>query len=209
MRKWTYLVIAVALMALSAVSVRQALREREPVYRGKRLSVWLNAYQLHGLAGAETWQVRMEQQDAEEAVRHVGTNALPTLLRMLRAKDSTWKVKLLNLAARQHAIKVTYTPAEERNYQARCAFGVLGPKARSAVPALVEIIDENLSHDSRGYALMALGSIGPFSKEAIPFLSRWATNTDSTLRLYAANALSGIRTEPGWVLPMLARARHD
>jgi hypothetical protein len=209
MRKRAYLSIAVTLVALAAVSLRQALREREPVYRGKPLSVWLKAYQLHGLAGVETWQVREEQQDADEAVRHTGTNALPTLLRMLRAEDPAWKVKLLNLAARQHAVKITYTPAEERNYQACCAFGVLGAKARSAVPALVDIINQHLSQHSQGYSLAALASIGPLSEEAIPFLSDWATNADSGLRLFAVNALSGIRAEPSRVLPVLTWATQD
>jgi hypothetical protein len=34
----------------------------------------------------------------DEAVRQVGTNALPTLLRTLRVKDSTLKVELRDLA---------------------------------------------------------------------------------------------------------------
>jgi hypothetical protein len=209
MRKRSYVTMTITLVVLAAVSMWQALQEREPVYRGKRLSVWLNAYQLHGLAGVETWQVRMAQQDAEEAVRHTGTNALPVLLRMLRAKDPAWKMALLNLAARQHAIKVTFKPAEEHNYQACCAFGVLGTKARSAVPALVDIINQQLSSHSQGYALAALASIGPLSEEAIPFLSDWATNADSRRRLYAVNALSGMHAEPSRVLAVLKRAMQD
>jgi len=110
---------------------------------------WLNAYRMYGLAGVETWQVRVEQQEADEAVRQAGTNALPTLLRMLRAKDSVQKVKFLALAERQHFIKIKYTPAEELNYRALSGFGVLRAKAQSAVPALIEIANKNVSHDSQ------------------------------------------------------------
>jgi hypothetical protein len=113
MHKRVRIALVVLLVVIGGVSAWQGLREREPVYKGKPLSVWLNAYRLHGLAGVETWQVRVEQQKADEAVRQAGTNALPTLLRMLQAKDSAFKVRLMNLAERQHFINIKYTPAKK------------------------------------------------------------------------------------------------
>lgn len=139
MPKRVHIAFALSFVALAGVIAWQVLHLREPVYQGKRLSSWLEAYKLHGVAGVETWQVRGEQQKADEAVRQAGTNALPTLLRTLWAKDSALKLKLMDLAGRQHFIKVKYTPAEELNYRACWAFGVLRAKARSAVPALIEI----------------------------------------------------------------------
>ena len=195
MQKRIHIALAVVLVTLAGVIGWQVLRLREPVHQGRRLSVWLKAYELNGLAGAESWQVRVEQQEADEAVRQAGTNALPTLLWMLRAKDSALKVNLMALAKRQHFIKIKYTPAEELNYRAYWAFGVLRAKARSAVPELIEIADQNISHDSRCYALAALAFIGPPAKGAIPALSAWATNADGAVRLYAANALKAIDPE--------------
>ena len=167
MRKRVHIALAVLLVSLAGVIAWQVLHLREPVYQGKRLSSWLEAYKLHGVAGVETWQVREEQQKADEAVRQAGTNALPTLLRMLRAKDSALKVKLMDLAARQHFIRIKYTPAEELNYRACWAFGVLRGKARSAIPALMEIANKNISRDSQYYAIAALASIGPPAKAAM------------------------------------------
>jgi len=192
MLKRVHIALAVVLVTLAATIAWQVLREREPIYQGKRLSAWLKAYRLHGLAGVETWQVRQEQQEADEALRQAGTNALPTLLRMLRAQDSALKVKLLRLAARQHVIPIEYVPAEELNYRACCAFGVLRGKARGAVPALIEVVNQNLSHDSQCYALSALAYIGPPAREAVPFLSEWVTNADGSVGSYAANALKAI-----------------
>jgi hypothetical protein len=160
MHKRIQIALAVSLMILAGLSTWHGLSRREPVYQGKRLSSWLEAYRLYGVAGVETWQVRAEQQMADEAVRKAGTNALPTLLRMLRAKDSALKVKLMGLAQRQHFIRITYLPAEELNYQASCAFGVLRAKGQSAVPALMEIADQNISHNSQWYALTALTFVG-------------------------------------------------
>ena len=86
-----------------------------------------------------------------EAVRRIGTNALPTLLRMLRAKDSALKVKLMDLVKRQHYFRIEYTPADELNYRACSAFGVLRAKAQSAAPALIRIYEQNISPASQFY----------------------------------------------------------
>jgi HEAT repeats len=206
MRKRVYIALAVVLVILAGVAAWQGLRQREPVYQGRRLSDWLAAYKMEGLAGAETWQVREEQQKAEEAVRHAGTNALPILLRMLRANDSALKVKYLELAQRQHFIRIKHTPAEELNYRACSGFGVLGAKAQTAVPALIEIVNQNLSRASRWYALEALALVGPPAPEATPLLSGWATNADASVRSYALNALGRIRAEPAQGLPVLVES---
>ena len=209
MLKRVHIALAVVLVTLAGVMGWQGLRLREPVYHGRRLGDWLAVYKMEGLAGAETWQVRVEQQNADEAVRHAGTNALPILLRMLRANDSALKVKCMELAKRQHLIRIKYTPAEELNYRACSGFGVLGAKAQSAVPALIEIANQNLSRASRWYAIEALVLVGPPAQEAIPLLSGWATNADGSVRSYAINALGRIRAEPERGLPVLINALND
>jgi len=80
MRKRVHIALAVLLAALLAVVGWQVMRRQEPVYQGKPLSSWL-------IASATTGSPEAQEQ-ANAAVRQVGTNALPTLLRMLRAKDS-------------------------------------------------------------------------------------------------------------------------
>jgi hypothetical protein len=127
MRKRVHIALAVLLVILAGVIACQVLRLREPVYQGKPLSVWLIAY------------------GRDEAVRQAGTNALPTLLRMLRAKDSALKVKLMDLAQKQRFIHINYIPSDELNYRACSAFGVLRAKAQSAVPALIRIYEQNIS----------------------------------------------------------------
>src|ERR1035437_3819229 len=175
MRKRVYVALAVLLVMLAGVSAWQGLREREPVYQGKRLSVWLNAYELYGMTGVETWQVRVEQQEADEAVCRIGTNALPTLLRMLRAKDSALKAKLMDLALKQHFIHINYIPADELNYRACSAFGVLRAKAQSAAPALIRLYEQNISPASQFYVSRALIAIGPdATRTAIPAFLRGA-----------------------------------
>ena len=202
MRKLVYIALAILFAALVSVVDWQVLRLREPVYRGKRLSIWLNAYRIYGLAGVETWQVRVEQQEADEAVRQIGTNALPTLLRMLRANDSALKVKLMDLAARQHFIHINYTPADELNYRACSAFGVLRAKAQSAVPALISIYEQNISLASQFYVSRALIAIGPgATRTAIPSFLRGAANSNALVRKFAVRASRRSMTNPHWSCP--------
>ena len=198
------IVLAVVAVALVGVIVWQALScEREPVYQGKRLSEWLKTYMTANLN--QRIQAELE---AHEAVRRIGTNAIPTLLRMLRAKDSPLKVKLMDLAERHNIIKV-YITAEDWNSEAVSGFEVLGTNAQSAVPALTRIVDQNISPTSRYYAIQALSGIGPPAAEAVPSLLRCATDTDPEVRGVAIVALGYIHAEPDRVVPVLMNALHD
>ena len=72
MRKRVQVALALVLVALISVVVWQLLRsqEREPVYQGKRLRVWLGEYDAWTPYG--TIEAR---NTAEAAVRQIGTNA--------------------------------------------------------------------------------------------------------------------------------------
>jgi hypothetical protein len=201
MRKRVQIAVAVLLVAIAGVVIWRALRPQEPVYQGKPLSSWLIASTTTGTPQA--------QEQANAAVRQVGTNALPTLLRMLRVKDSPLKVKLMALADKQHVVKIRYTSAEKWNVAAFHAFLALGTNAQSAAPALPEIANENISHASRAYAISALGAIGPPASEALPSLFRWATNADADVRFSAFWSLAEIGAELDRVVPLLTNALRD
>jgi hypothetical protein len=183
MSKRVKIAFAIAFVVLVGAVVWQVAQpcESEPVYEGKRLSVWLNSDTGRGESG--------------EVVRQIGTNAIPTLLRLLRTKDSALKVKLMDLLQRQHIIKIEYTPAETWHFRAAYAFGVLGTNAQTAVPALITIADDNISLNSRVCAIESLGYVGLPTKEAVSALSRWATNADSRVRNWAKTGLLRIGPE--------------
>jgi HEAT repeat protein len=212
MRKRVYIALAVLLVALVSVIVWQVLhaQEREPVYQGKPLSSWLKP--IIGKSFYDDPQVLK----ADEALRRIGTNAIPTLLRMLRAKDSPLKVKLVKLARSQHFIKTEWLLAGDWNNLATRAFQMLGAKGESAVPALIEIVDQKISNLSQWSdaiaamdAIAAIGFIGPSAKGAVPSLLQWATHTDRSVRYYAICALGEITAEPERVVPVLINALHD
>ena len=202
MRKRVHVALAGLIVAVVGVIAWQVTRpqEREPVYQGKRLTFWLyEAYEGNGRNG----------EGAEEGMRQAGTNAIPTLLRMLRAKDSASRVMVTGLARRQHLIEIDFARAEGWNTAALIGFHLLGSKAQSAVPALIEIANQNISPPSRNDAICALGMVGPSAKAALPSLLQWTTNADWKGRLYAIRSLYEIGAEPDRVMPVLISALHD
>ena len=60
---------------------------REPSYGGKRLSVWVEMY-----------ATPPRKSEADNAIRHIGTNALPYLLEWIRYEPGPRKLKLYGVA---------------------------------------------------------------------------------------------------------------
>jgi hypothetical protein len=186
--------IALAVLALALVGVtawRVTQPPDEPVYRGKPLTTWL----MWAFQDSMTLTEQAGGREADEALSRIGTNAIPTLLKFLRMKDSALKVRLMDLALRQHIINFDYTSDTGWNLVAVHGFSILGTNAQAAVPALIGIANQNISPYSKSGAITALGYVGPSAKEAVPSLLRWATNADLEVRFSATNALRNIDPE--------------
>jgi len=199
MRKRSRVAIATILVLVLGVIAWLALRRdaEDPVYKGKRLSMWLEGYD-----SPLTNIVRMEEANA--AVRYVGTDAIPILLRRLRAKDAPLKDSLIKLAQKQHVIKFFHKPALTQHEEAEWGFVALGLDGRSAVPALIELYAQNKSDPIlRSMLSGALGAIGVNAREAIPALVQGLTDSNTYVCAYAASALGQIHCEPQLVVPAL------
>jgi hypothetical protein len=88
---WWLRGVAASIIFLLVASVWFLARQgpRVPVYRGKSLPVWLRTYAVSSSSRLHS----REWNEADDAVRHMGTNCIPVLLHMIREKDS--KLKLL------------------------------------------------------------------------------------------------------------------
>jgi hypothetical protein len=177
----------------------------EPVYRGKALTVWLQTYDPSSAFS----QRFIERSEADDAVRHIGTNAIPILLQMLGETDSILKLRLIALAERQQVLRFHFVRAETLYIEASRAFVVLGDSARDAVPDLIKLYNENISADSQCAIEDALSLIGPGAKPALTLLLRAATNSDHRVRANALWALGDIHAEPQLCVPVLVLALSD
>jgi hypothetical protein len=187
-------------VALVGVIVCHMAQPREPVYKARSLRSWVGGYAYLQPLPRNEHAVRIasgtEKQEIDEAMRAIGTNAIPTLLCLLRSSDSALKLKLVALLDHQHIITTRFTLSELQNLGALMALRALGTNAGSAVPALTEFIDQQHRFE-QPYAIGCLGAMGPSAQAAVPSLLRWMTNADREVRAVATNALRQIQFEVG------------
>lgn len=191
---------AVSILAALAWTLLRALAPpAEPVYQGKPLSYWLQGY-------GSPHNEEPNGGEANTAVRHIGTNAISTLLRMLRAHDSPLKIKMLAWASRQRFIRIHHTNADTLNEEAFLGFQTLGPDAAIAVPELIKILKQNVSLAPKNFTIRSLAVIGPQARAAIPLILRAATDPNVSDHSDALWALGLIHDDPHEVVPVLIRA---
>jgi HEAT repeat protein len=165
------------------------LQLKEPGYRGRRLSGWLAQLDLESSRSS---------QEAVYAIQAIGTNAFPTLVRMIQSTDPWWKRRTLALNARQPFFRVPVTPSIVFRNRAVQAYSALGPRAKENIPELVRLLETESSCEVRSSAAAALGAIGPKAESAIPALFRATHDQSAEVRRESLWALANIRmVDPG------------
>src|SRR4051812_5134246 len=199
--------VCIVVAAIAGVVVWKVARSStaEPVYQGKTLSAWLEGHtSFIPSYNSPQWM------KTDAAVRRIGTNGIPTLLKMIRAKDPPpTMLKLLQFARGKGLIKTHYRPAFLRNEEAEYAFKTLGTNAAGAVPELIKIYKKRLSPSSQKSAAQALGHIGNRARAAIPVLLKDFIHTNGDVRFNAVSAVMDIEGEPSVVVPALRTCLKD
>ena len=185
-----------ALAALLHISPKvDAWAGGEPVFNGMPLIWWLvSCDEIVGKP--DTGQCSAMGKDGQssiEAITQVGTNAIPSLLRLLRLEDSPF----MDFIDEGRTIAA---PPRVWRRRALTALEVLGTNAATAVPALMEIAREGVSGDSRQCAIEAIGFMGPRAKEAVPALMQWMTNHDEVAIRALGNIGPAAKPAVPWLL---------
>jgi len=187
--------------AVVGLSVWQAVRLREPVYQGRGLSYWLD--------GPHREKRGYLDDRARQAIRHMGTNALPVLYKRLRAQDSPLKQRVMQWAQKQAVIPFRFRSVEQRRSEAIWGYEALGPLASAQVPSLSATLTNDPSPRVRMAAAWALAHIRPEARMAAPALFRAAQDTDYRVRGPAFLALGRIRPDPELAVPLLVAGLDD
>lgn len=204
--------IALFLVVLLVIC-SNVVRPREPSYGGKPLSFWLTQYFHNKLSYTGDTERATLREEAKNAIKAMGTNSIPTLLKMIRTSDfritNYLYNQLLKSPFRKILFSIHYRPAEYYNQNGAIGFEVLGEEAKVAVPDLTRIFEQNISMTSQQCAANALGAIGESAKGALPSLLRALTNANSGVRFNAIRGLSQIHGDPDASVPALMRAVND
>jgi hypothetical protein len=198
MRKRVRIAVALLLVAIAGVIIRETLREREPVYQGKRLSVWLDQYAANHGAGGN----RELEGQAEAAIRQIGTNAIPFYLELIATKDSPLKI-WLRMSVPETWLSRLHLHASS-DYRLRGELGImaLGGDAKPAIPGLIASLSDK-NPDVRFSALEALRVLGPLAADASPSLIKCLRDPDLRVAVSAVESLDSIRQKPEQAVPML------
>lgn len=205
-RKLTILYIAALIAALGGLCWL-FLVPHEPTYDGKPLSVWLDQWN-HYIMAEQKSPDRAKRDQAQAAIQQIGTNAIPTLLRMAGRKDPAWKKKLIALANKQSLVRLRPRPLEYYHaYHSKAANGfyALGSAAQPAVPGLIGLLRDE-DREVRASAAFCLTFLGPNATNAVPALVE-ALNKEGNgygpLLESSMLALQKIHSAPELVVPVL------
>src|SRR4051812_29394846 len=182
-------------------------RAREPEHQGKTLSEW-----LRDPPGTLDLPV--------VAVRAIGTNAVPWLLKWIqeeRPASKSLKANLRTLLRREYGevprIPVLKTwldrPTDDNRDKGLKGFYLLGPRASSAIPELTRLMNESRSPVVSANAVSALGAIG---QEALPILVAALDNPRAQNRgnvAYRIATMASRGTDAKAAVPVLIKCLRD
>jgi hypothetical protein len=178
--------------------------QREPQYGRKKLRDWLELY-------GQPFDRFKDGQEAAEAVRHIGTNALPWLLRWTDYEPPLWKQMLWTNAVAARRMPgyfwLRYRPSDNLNWLAKMGFEILGPQAR---PALREIKRRMVDWENPWRATTAMQIYtGIEGSDALPTLVSALVSTNAACRAVAVFNLASLGTNAAPAVPILRKALND
>jgi hypothetical protein len=147
--------------------------EREPTYEGRTLSQWLFLYTKPGTS---------EEVEAVSAVRSIGTNSLPFLVKWVAYPPPAWRQKLARkvtilptwlMKPRAQQLEIMKGSKELWAAIAATAFRDLGEQAASAVPELSKLL---ATYDPGRPPQAALDALLYIGNPGLPALAMVITN---------------------------------
>jgi len=156
--RFTFVLILIATCFVSVESAQGS----EPSYKGQPLSEWLLVLKLQQLSGNHEDEIPAGMEQPEDAIRQIGTNAIPALLDILGATDKNkWRM-LAKLKSRDFREQFLHrdTNLNDLRGVAVDAFGILGTNAVSAIPQIKKLFRDWETCSEAGQTLAELGPEG-------------------------------------------------
>jgi HEAT repeat protein len=166
----------------------------EPFHGDKTLRQWLEV--------RNSGNIRDLTDESQTAIRTMGTNALPYLVGMVSARDSSLRLKLRAWAGKNPSIRKWIRTSNGERLRGAAGLEALGPIAAPAIPELIPLLgDEQTAYP----AALALGAIG---ESAVPALVQCLTNANAQLRVSAVQAINFMHGAEG-AIPSLVTCLTD
>lgn len=207
-RKFFFLLTFVFIFVF-AFCVWKFLHPPEPVYNGKPLSAWAEQWGSNHWVTHSGAEAKKADQEAQAAIQHIGTNGIPFLLDLMRARESALKTKLRTKLPRRWLARLHLEDRASRLKHAGAhGLAALGTNAGPAVPGLMELVSIEMTRNppdrNDGYLpVWTLGYLRGAAEPAVPLMIECLTNRDQSIRLDAAHGLGMINRRPDVAVPAL------
>ena len=204
-------IIIFAFSAVLIFAVVEIGNPFEPRYQGRSLSSWakdLNFYTELSEEPQTNLEIHHKHELAVAAVQHIGVRALPTALKLCRAKDSWIKKKLLKDlpdALNIDSDNWNISWSGDKQFDGAKIIQALGPTAEPAIPNLVVLLQSQDSSTANN-AIYALWGIGT---NALPSLVECLTNKDEKIRRWSARGVGLFRKQARTAVPGLVLCLKD
>jgi len=191
-------VIGAAILGASAILLL-VLMSIEPKYQGRGISAWQN-----------DWASK-KAQGFPAALQHIGTNALPYVVRNLALNDSTWRRNYSSLRPKLPNVLQRLFPKPKALLNDGDAYTVFYSLGSNSIPCAIVL----LKHDSptvRHAAAMGLAQLRKqytAANQAIPALIEALSDTDNIVRTSAAITLQVMGPDASNAVPALAKIVAD
>ncbi len=184
-KKWI-LFIALLLLLIAGLAIH-LLRPKEPGYQGKTFTQWLQKYEADRTVSGQAVY--------ERAINAIGTNGIPTLLKLLTADHFPGSDGLQSAV---EDLGWTNFHAFDASYNCRLAdlgFRTLGQTAKSATPRLIELAHTSRSPLTRSYALWCLIEMKSDKEILVPLLIQSVRDSNHETAYLAAEQLYHLSPE--------------
>jgi HEAT repeat protein len=215
MKRWRILLVSFAALAVIVfcwVSIRAS---RQPTFAGKSLNYWLQQYANSGTSdgiGDIDLRGAWIEEEPVAAIRAMGTNAVPSLLKRMFATRSNTAVSRVFYKVVSVFPRSWNLPEPENSGQlqqvAYLALLRLRPPARLALPQIWKVLTDRNSH-FHGKALELCGRLQGSPEEIMPPLLFALTNSNSSLARAAIFSLANLGVKGSAAAPILISMLHQ
>lgn len=194
---WLKSVLVLVVVGIVLAWVWMPSRPGEPVYQGKTVTEWLDL-------GLRLGRGPTGRSVCDEPIRNIGTNAIPTLLVMLAARESrieliinNWKVRFLKNAS-------SLSRAEAQRARGVFGFEILGERGKPALPELISLLQSRNTESQRLPIIRAIQAVEMFPIAALPEFLKIAETGEGFEQSAVNGIFSSMDAFHELTVPMLA-----
>jgi hypothetical protein len=194
MRSWQLWILIALSVVLAGIIGYHFQTGLEPNYKARSLSYWLEA---------NSYKPGVSREEARTALRTIGSNAIPFLLKYMTARPGNWDLKIRDVK-RRIGLQAEDKIRNRAGYSA-FAFETLGEQAEGAIPQLDAMLHSPTELD-RYFPALALAGIG---KPALPLFLSALTNRNPSVQLAVIQAFDSLGTNRSSATPALLHTLTD